>query len=83
MTKIIELTIRYQNISWSFSCGESDYQGHPTSQHTKYPHYHLQMLVDHRQLINFNDFHLPLHDKDIWSIELKRKIPKSESLVAY
>lgn len=74
-TKIIELTIRHQKIEWSFSCGESDYQGHPNSQHSKHPHYHLQMFVDHRPLISFNDFHLPLHDDDIVSIELKRKLP--------
>lgn len=74
-TKIIELTIRHQKIEWSFSCGDSDYQGHPTSQHSKHPHYHLQMFVDHRPLIGFNDFHLPLHDDDIVSIELKRKLP--------
>lgn len=74
-TKIIELTIRHQKIEWSFSCGESDYQGHPTSQHSKHPHYHLQMYVNHRPLIDFNDFHLPLHDNDILSIELKRKLP--------
>lgn len=74
-TKIIELSIRYKNIVWSFSCGESDFQGHPTSQHSKLPHYHVQMYIDNRPLIVFTDFHLPLHDNDIWSIELKRKLP--------
>lgn len=74
-TKIIELTIRYQNLEWSFSCGESDYQGHQTSQHAKYPHYHLQMHVDQRPLIKFSDFHIPFSENDILSIETKRKLP--------
>jgi hypothetical protein len=73
--KIIELTIRHQNLEWSFSCGESDYMGHQTSQHAKHPHYHFQMRVDQRPFVNFSDLHLPFTENDILSIETKRKLP--------
>ena len=74
-TKIIELTIRHQNLEWSFSCGESDYQGHQTSQHSRHPHYHLQMLIDSRPFIRFSDLHIPFNENDILSIETKRSLP--------
>lgn len=74
-TKMIELTIRFRNLEWSFSCAETDYQGHQTSQHAKHPHYHLQMRLDQRPFANFSDFHLPLHEGDILSIESKRRLP--------
>lgn len=74
-TKLIELTIRYRNLEWSFSCAESDYIGHQTSQHAKHPHYHLQMRVDQRPFINYSDFHVPFVEGDILSIEAKRKLP--------
>lgn len=68
-TKIIELTIKYKNIEWSFSCAESDYLGHQKSQHAKHPHYHFQMRIDKRQFIGFNDFHLPLSESDVINME--------------
>jgi hypothetical protein len=42
-SKLIELTIKYKNLEWSFSCSLSDYLGHQDSKHTNYPHYHFQM----------------------------------------
>ena len=74
-SKIIELTIRFRNLEWSFSCSESDYAGHPTSQHAKYPHYHLQMRVDQRPFINYSDFHVPFTEGDVLSLEAKRRLP--------
>jgi len=73
--KLIELTIKYKNIEWSFSCAESDYMGHENSQHSKHPHYHFQMRVDKRPFINFNDFHLALNEADIINIESMRSNP--------
>lgn len=75
-TKLVELTIRFRNLEWSFSCAETDYQGHQTSQHAKHPHYHLQMRLDQRPFANFSDFHLPLHEGDILSLETKRRLPE-------
>lgn len=74
-TKLIELTIRYKNIEWSFSCAESDYVGHQTSQHAKHPHYHVQMRVDQRPFIDYSDFHVLFAEGDILSIEAKRRLP--------
>lgn len=74
-TKLLELTIRFRSLEWSFSCAETDFQGHQTSQHAKHPHYHLQMRIDKRPFANFNDFHLPLHEGDILSVETKRRLP--------
>ncbi len=74
-TKLLELTIRYRNLEWSFSCADSDYQGHQSSQHAKYPHYHFQMRIDQRRFINFSDFHVPFTEGDILSLEAKRRLP--------
>lgn len=74
--KLIELTIRYRNLEWSFSLGESDYFGHHTSQHAKDPHYHFQMRIDRHPFINYNDFHIPLSEGDILSIEAHRNLPE-------
>lgn len=75
-SKLIELTIRYQNLEWSFSCASSDYEGHQTSQHAKHPHYHFQMRLDGRPLINFSDFHVPFHERDVLSLEAKHRLPE-------
>jgi hypothetical protein len=74
-TKLIELTIRYRNLEWSFSCAESDYLGHKTSQHAKHPHYHIQFRIDKRPFIKYSDLHLPLTEGDILSLEAKRHLP--------
>lgn len=74
-TKLFEVTIRWKNIEWAFSCAESDYQGHATSQHSKHPHYHLQMRLDNRPFINYSDFHLPFSEMDIINIEAMRANP--------
>ena len=74
--KVLELTIRYKTLEWSFSCAPSDYEGHQTSQHAKHSHYHFQMRIDQRPFINFSDFHLPFTEGDILSIEAKRKLPE-------
>lgn len=74
-TKLIELTIRYRDLEWAFSCAESDYLGHQTSQHAKHPHYHIQMRIDQRPFINYSDFHVRFMEGDILSIEAKRRLP--------
>lgn len=74
-TKIIELTIRYKNLEWSFSCADSDYLGHENSKHAKHPHYHFQMRIDKRPFIGFNDFHLPLSRFDVINMEAIKSKP--------
>ncbi|MGL4396110.1 MAG: hypothetical protein ACRCS9_06195 [Hyphomicrobium sp.] len=73
--KLFEATIRYKETEWSFSCGESDYAGHPNSRSGRLPHYHLQMRINRRPFINFNDYHLPFSDMDVVHIEATRAVP--------
>lgn len=74
--KIIELTIKYKNLEWSFSCAESDYIGHAKSKHSKHPHYHFQMRINEKPFINFNDFHPPLSKMDVINLEAMRSNPE-------
>ncbi len=74
-TKIFEVTIKYKNLEWAFSCAESDYQGHATSQHAKHQHYHFQMRLDRRPFINYSDFHIPFSEMDVINIEAMRAQP--------
>jgi hypothetical protein len=68
--KLVELTIKYKNIEWSFSCGASDLDGHEGGgKHSKRPHYHFQMYVDGKPFIRYNDFHLALSDEDVGFLE--------------
>jgi hypothetical protein len=63
-TKVIEETIRYKNLEWSFSCSQGDFKGHPDSKMGNMPHYHFQMKVDGNVIINYGAFHIPFHDED-------------------
>jgi len=74
--KLIELTIKYKNLEWSFSCALSDYEGHPNSKHGKNPHYHFQMRIEKRPFVRFNDFHIPLSEMDIINIEAQKNNPQ-------
>ena len=74
-TKLFEVTIKYKHLEWAFSCAESDYQGHATSQHARHQHYHFQMRIDRRPFINYSDFHLPFSEMDIINIEAMCALP--------
>ncbi|MFA5841883.1 MAG: hypothetical protein WC835_02910 [Candidatus Paceibacterota bacterium] len=63
-SKIIEETIRYKNIEWSFSCSKNDMRGHASSHEGTVPHYHFQMKIDGQVVINYNSFHIPFSDYD-------------------
>ena len=73
--KLFEATIKYKNLEWSFSCSESDYQGHAGKAKGSFPHYHFQMRIDKRPFINFNRNHMPFSDMDIVNIEAMRARP--------
>ncbi|MFA5986505.1 MAG: ATP-binding protein [Parcubacteria group bacterium] len=76
-SKKIELTIRYKNLEWSFSCAESDFSGHQDSHEGKMPHYHFQMKLDDRVIINYGGFHIPFHDEDFFGFSISEgKIPR-------
>ncbi len=74
-SKLFEVTIKYKNLEWAFSCSESDYQGHATSQHAKYQHYHFQMRLDRKPFINYSDFHVPFSEMDVINIEAMHASP--------
>ncbi|MEE4417487.1 hypothetical protein, partial [Klebsiella pneumoniae] len=71
--KLVELTIKYNNLQWSFSCSETDLSGHEGGgEQSKQPHWHFQMYVDDLPFIRYNDFHAPLTSQDIGVLEYAR-----------
>ena len=71
-SKIIEETIRYKNFEWSFSCSHGDMQGHPNAHKGNMPHYHFQMTVDSKVIINYGGFHIPFDEYDNFCFAVKR-----------
>jgi hypothetical protein len=70
-SKVIETTIKYNNLEWSFSCSESDFEGHKNKSQGKEPHYHFQMKKNGFVVINYNEFHIPFNDYDEFSFAVK------------
>jgi hypothetical protein len=68
--KFLSSTIRWKAIEWTFDCSENDLAGHGGS-HSNFPHYHFQMRIEGRQFINFNDYHLPFSDMDLFTFKLR------------
>ncbi|WP_429179522.1 hypothetical protein [Aeromonas salmonicida] len=66
--KILSYTIRWKNIEWTFDCSRKDFEGHHGT-YTDYPHYHFQMRINGRQFINFNDFHVPFTEYDLFNLK--------------
>jgi hypothetical protein len=71
-SKIIEETIRYKNLEWSFSCGKGCFKGIEHSRSGNFPHYHFQMKVDGLVVINYGGFHIPFHDYDFFCFTIGR-----------
>ncbi len=69
-SKIKEITIKYKNIEWSLTFGSTDLEGHKDSKNADFPHYHLQMLVDGKPFIKFNDYHIPFSKDDLINFRL-------------
>jgi hypothetical protein len=82
-TKLFEVTIKYKTLEWAFSCAESDYQGHATSQHARHQHYHFQMRIERRPFINYSDFHVPFSEMDIINIEAMRANPNMKQRYSF
>ncbi len=69
--KVIEYSIKYKNLLWSFSCGKSDLNGHFSfNKVARSPHYHFQMQIDGRPFINYGDFHIPFDEEDLWTLPI-------------
>jgi hypothetical protein len=71
-SKIIELTIKYKNLEWSFSCSRGDYKGHENKHDGQMPHFHFQMKCNGRVIINYSGFHIPFNDYDKFVFAVKR-----------
>jgi hypothetical protein len=71
--KIIQETIKWKHIEWSFECAQNDFKGHGGTQ-SNFPHYHFQMRINGQQFINYNDFHIPFSKDD----ELKLQLMQDE-----
>lgn len=69
--KIIEETIKYKNVEWSFSCDQSDLKGHPSSNKGQMPHWHFQMKIEGNVIISYSSFHIPFHDYDHFQFAVK------------
>lgn len=72
--KVLSSTIKWNNIEWTFDCSESDFKGHSGTA-IEYPHYHFQMRIDGMQFINFNSFHLPFSNDDLFALSMSRNHP--------
>ncbi|MGX9419299.1 hypothetical protein ACWU4D_18385 [Vibrio sp. WJH972] len=66
--KILSYTVKWKNIEWTFDCSKNDFEGHYGTS-IDYPHFHFQMRIDGRQFINFNDFHVPFNDHDLFVLK--------------
>lgn len=73
VSKLLETTIKYKNIEWTLTYGNSDLEGHKGSYNGDFPHFHFQMLVDGLPFIRFNDFHIPFSKEDLFNIELLKR----------
>lgn len=69
--KIIQETIKWKHVEWSFECSKGDFKGHGGSQ-SDFPHYHFQMRLNGQQFINYSDFHIPLSKYDITKFEMMK-----------
>lgn len=69
-SKIKEITIKYKNIEWSLNYGSTDIEGHSGSKNADFPHFHIQMLIDGKPFIKFNDYHIPFTKEDLFNFQL-------------
>lgn len=71
-SKIIEITIKYKNLEWSFACSKGDYEGHKDKHDGRYPHYHFQMKCNGQVIINYSGFHVPFNEYDEFIFVVKK-----------
>jgi DNA-directed RNA polymerase subunit H (RpoH/RPB5) len=82
-SKLKEITIKYENIEWSMNFGKSDLDGHKDSNYGKLPHFHIQMLIDDKPFIRFNDFHIPFSKEDLFTLQMMEEAADLISLDYY
>lgn len=69
-SKKIEVTIKYKNFEWAFSCSPNDYSGHRGSSKGAEPHYHFAMKIDGKIFISFSDFHACFTEEDMFNFKM-------------
>jgi hypothetical protein len=74
--KKVDLTIRFAGLQWSFSCSDSDFSGHVGAAGGSMPHYHFQMRVGGKSFIDYNEFHVPFNDEDLWNWHMIESYPE-------
>jgi len=79
-TSYLETTYKYKNLEWAFSVGKTDLDGHKGGKYGAKPHFHIQMRVDGRIFLNFNYFHIPFSDQDLFTITLLNQAPDKVKL---
>lgn len=79
-TSFLETTYKYKDIEWAFSIGHTDKEGHPNSQVGSTPHYHIQMKVNDRIFLKFNDFHIPFSEGDLFTMEMLEQLGDNAKL---
>jgi hypothetical protein len=67
--KLLETTIKFKNIEWSFNYGKTDLEGHKGTHNGDFPHFHMQILRDNLPIISFNNLHIPFSNHDVFMIE--------------
>lgn len=72
-SKLREVTIKFKNIEWSLNYGQSDLDGHKDSNNANFPHFHIQVLIDDKPFIRFNDFHIPFSKADLFNFQLMKE----------
>ena len=68
--KVIEYTIKYKDLEWSFSCSNGDLSGHTLRPYGRSPHYHFQMRIAGRPFINYSNFHIPFTKEDLFYLPI-------------
>jgi hypothetical protein len=78
-SRIIEETIKFKDIEWSFSCAETDLKGHEGSLYGKDPHYHFQMIINGKIFFRYSDFHIPFAPMDLFMLDVRTgKFPEAK-----
>jgi len=73
-SKLIEETIAYKNLEWSFSCSDGCMRGNTHKDKNAEPisHYHFQMRVNGNVVISYGQFHIPFHEYDHFCFAVAR-----------
>ena len=70
--KVIEQTIKYKDIEWSFSSAKSDFFGHKDTYKGSNPHYHFQMIIDKNIFFRYGDEHINFSSADLLMFKIKK-----------